>query len=109
MALQSCILYTGNSFTQDKPCEGADQAFCNFQTLIKPGGCFTSGCHAEWQDYDSADDYVTAGVMVKGSAGGSLIFTKLTGAGSGGNMPLGSYPDLSSSSISKIGDYIDSL
>ncbi len=108
--LQSCFLNTSNTFTADKPCgDSADEDFCGFQTLLKPGGCFTSGCHSEWLDYDSFEDYVADGLITKGAPGSSSIYTKLAGAGSGGNMPLGSYPDLESSSLSDLSDYITGL
>ncbi len=108
--LQSCFLNTTHSFSGDKPCANStDEGFCNMQLALRPHGCFAGSCHFSWGNFASPDDYVDAGLLVRGDPDSSSIYTQLSGAGAGGTMPLGSYADVSGERLDVIRDYIEGL
>jgi hypothetical protein len=107
--VQSCLLNTSNSFTADSHCDDDIEDIRQLQATLSPHGCFTAACHGDWGNYDSEDDYVAEGLLVKGVSGSSLLYTKLHGAGGGGDMPKGFYQDVSTACLGKIAAYINSL
>ena len=66
-------------------------------------------CHAAWKDY-TENDFVKNGLVIRGSASGSTLYTRIRGNDTGiaGDMPTAN-PNLSPDDMGKIKAWIVSL